>query len=206
MLLRRFESRFVRYCLAAALLAATGVAGYELRWALSHRNEKLSLAGVSNFGRMNAHLYRGAQPTAEGFANLRGLGIDTVVRLSLNEEAAEAEQQFVESLGMDFVSLPWSTVRQPNADQVITFLSFVKEHPERTVFVHCKAGADRTGVFVAVYRIALNRWTPVQAIDEMKAFRYRPLFLPHLRSYVQAFPAKLNSEPAFVQLETANVF
>jgi protein tyrosine phosphatase (PTP) superfamily phosphohydrolase (DUF442 family) len=200
---RRLLARSLRYLLAALLVVAGAIGAYELRWGLSHRDEKLSVDGISNFGRMNARLYRGAQPTAEGFANLRRFGVDVVVRLSLNEEAAESEQRLVESLGMSFVSLPWSTVHRPNDDQVATFLRLVRGHPDRTFFVHCKAGADRTGVFVAAYRIAFDRWTPDAAIDEMKAFRFRTLFLPHLQAYVEEFPAKLNSEPEFVRLETA---
>jgi protein tyrosine/serine phosphatase len=182
------------------------VGGQELRWSASHREEKLALAGVSNFGRVNARLYRGAQPTSPGFARLRAMGIETVVRLSLGEEGGTAERSVVESLGMRFVNLPWSSVHDPNADQVVAFLTLMKEDPDRKVFVHCKAGADRTGVFVALYRIAFDHWTAERAIDEMKAFHYRWVFLPHLQAYVERFPSRLNSEPAFVSLESANVY
>ena len=202
---RRSRSLLINCCLIGGLLACASVSGYEVRWALSHRDEKLSLAGVGNFGRVNSHLYRGAQPTGDGFAHLRGLGVDTVVRLSLGEEGSAAERSVVESLGMRFVNLPWSSVHDPNADQIVQFLTLVRDHPRRTFFVHCKAGADRTGVFVALYRIVVDHWTPVQAIDEMKAFHYRYVFLPHLQTYVETFPARL-SEPAFVHLETANLF
>ncbi len=206
MLFRRPRTILAKCCLAVGLLAFTSIAGYELRWSLSYRQEKLSLGGVGNFGKVNPHLYRGAQPTTDGFAHLRGLGVDTVVRLSLGEEGSTAERAVVESLGMRFVNLPWSSVHDPNANQIVEFLTLVREHPNRTVFVHCKAGADRTGVFVALYRIVLDHWTPSRAIDEMKAFHYRYVFLPHLESYVETFPARLNSEPAFGQLETANLF
>ena len=154
---------------------------------------------------MNERLYRGAQPTGEGFAQLKALGIDTVVRLSLGEEGSAAERTVVEGLGMRFVNLPWSSVHDPNEDQILAFLTLMKENPNRTFFVHCKAGADRTGTFVALYRIAIDRWTPVRALDEMKAFHYRYVFLPHLQSYVEAFPSKLSSQP-FVVLEAANTF
>jgi protein tyrosine/serine phosphatase len=186
------------------LTAAVGAE--ELRCAASYRAEKLALAGVNNFGRMNDRLYRGAQPSAEGFAQLKAVGVDTVVRLSLGEEGSAAERAVVESLGMHFVNLPWSSVHDPNEDQIVAFLSLVKDHPDRTFFVHCKAGADRTGVFVALYRIAVDHWTAPRALDEMKAFHYRYLFLPHLQTYVEAFPAKLSSEPAFVNLETSSVY
>jgi protein tyrosine/serine phosphatase len=200
------RSRLLRYVLVALLLVAGAVGTYELNWALAYRSEKFALDGVSNFGRMNAHLYRGAQPTPEGFANLRRLGVQTVVRLSLNEEAAEQERRLVESMGMGFVSLPWSTAHQPNAEQIVEFLSLVKKHPQTTYFVHCKAGADRTGVFVALYRIVVDRWSTGRAIDEMKAFRYRTLFLPHLQKYVESFPERLTSEPVFMPFDTARMF
>ncbi len=206
MLFRRPRSVLRTCCLAAGLLAFASVGGYEVRWALSHRDEKLSLDGVGNFGRVDPHLYRGAQPTADGFSHLRGLGVETVVRLSLGEEGSTAERATVESLGMRFVNLPWSSVHDPNANQIVEFLTLVRDHPQQTFFVHCKAGADRTGVFVALYRIVVDHWTPARAIDEMKAFHYRYVFLPHLQTYVETFPTRLNSEPAFVQLETANVF
>lgn len=177
-------------CCAAVVFALTAVvAAEEFRCAASHRDEKLSIDGVANFGRMNARLYRGAQPTDAGFVHLRDLGIGTVIRLSLGEEGAAAEDATVEALGMHFIALPWSTQHDPSAEQVHEFLDFVREHPSETIFVHCKAGADRTGVFVALYRIAIDHWSTAAALDEMKAFHYRYLFLPHLESYVESFRA-----------------
>jgi protein tyrosine/serine phosphatase len=35
------------------------------------------------------------------------------------------------------------------------------------VFVHCRRGADRTGVVVAVYRVCVEGWTKEDAIAEM---------------------------------------
>jgi len=189
------------YCLAVFLGLTAAVAVEEARCAVSHRDEKLSLAGVANFGRVNDHFYRGAQPTTDGFAHLRDLGIGTVVRLSLGEEGAAAERTVLESLGMRFIALPWSSVHDPRPEQIVSFLGFVKTHPAEKIFVHCKAGADRTGVFVALYRITVDHWTTGRAIDEMKAFHYRYIFLPHLQSYVETFPTRLSSEAVFEPLD-----
>jgi tyrosine-protein phosphatase SIW14 len=180
----------------AGLLAVTALAAQESWRAFSFGEEKLSLNGIDNFGRINPQLYRGAQPEPEGFAELKKLGVDIVVRLSLGDEGAAAEKEQVEALGMEFVAIPWSTMREPEREKVVTFVSLIRDNPGKTVFVHCKRGADRTGVFIAAYRIAFDRWTPTQAMAEMNAFHYHYIFLPHLQRYVEAFPSWLVSDPS----------
>ena len=147
----------------------------------------MSLRGVSNFGRISPRVYRGGQPSEEGLAGLRSLGVETVISFTMGEEGAKAEAAQAARLGMDYISLPWSTIEVPEPDQVRTFLGYLQEHPERTVFVHCKAGADRTGVMIALSRIALDKWPAQKAIDEMNAFHYHFLFLPHLQRFVERF-------------------
>ena len=191
---RRFRFRHA-VVLAGALLAVT-VAAQETWRAFSFSEEKLSLEGVDNFGRVNAQLYRGAQPDPAGFGALKKLGVGIVVRLSLGEEGASAEKEQVEALGMRFVAIPWSTARDPEREKVVAFVSLMRENPDKTVFVHCKRGADRTGVFIAAYRIAFDHWTPTQAIAEMNAFHYHYLFLPHLQRFVEAFPRWLGADPS----------
>lgn len=196
----RLTSKAGGWCLGIVLALAAAASAEELREALSHRGEKWSIEGVGNFGRMNDRLYRGAQPTNDGFRHLRDLGIGTIVRLSFGDEG-DAEGILVRSLGMRFIGLPWSSVHDPQTDEVVEFLTFAESHPDERIFVHCRAGADRTGVFVALYRIVLDRWSAADAIDEMKAFHYRYVFLPHLQSYVEAFPRRLRADPRFVPLE-----
>src|SRR5580658_7750247 len=43
--------------------------------------EKLRIPGVPNSGKINDHLYRGAQPRDPGFVELKKLGITTIVNL-----------------------------------------------------------------------------------------------------------------------------
>ena len=185
--MRRLIAAIAMCGLTVAVGLVAVCAGEEVWWSASHRAEKLSIEGVSNFGRVNPRLYRGAQPTHAGFVALKALGVETVVRLSMGEEGAEAEAGEVQALGMQFVNLPWSAVHEPSRDQVATFLALLHDDPQRRVFVHCKAGSDRTGLMVALARIALDHWTADAALSEMKAFHYRYLFLPHLQRYVEAF-------------------
>jgi len=164
------------------------IATSELRDSFAASDEKITLPGVANFGRLNEHVYRGAQPEVAAYPSLKALGVDTVVRLSTGEEFIAGEREHVEALGMRFVSLPWRAADLPTDEQVRTFLDLFHQQPARTIFVHCREGVDRTGVMMALYRIAIDHFTTEQAIAEMKAFHYRYLFHPHLQTYVEAFP------------------
>jgi protein tyrosine/serine phosphatase len=65
------------------------------------------------------------------------------------------------------------------------------------VFVHCYYGDDRTGVMVAIYRIAQEHWTAKQAVLEMHSFGFHYYLYPKMASYVRKFPANFASRPAF---------
>ena len=164
--------------------------------------QRVLIGGVDNFGRVNEHLYRGAQPERSAYPTLKDMGIDTVVKF--NGEDAD-ERRLVESLGMRFISLPWSGEGLPTHDQVTAFLTLVHDHPDYHVFVHCRVGADRTGVMVALYRIEFDHWTAAQAVSEMFRFHYHHMFLPHLERYVEAFPAAMAADPGlrFSELQSA---
>jgi hypothetical protein len=67
---------------------------------------KLSLAGVPNFGEVNSTLYRGAQPTREGFAKLAKLGISIVVDVrGGTQERARASKQARNAVHRDPLAL-----------------------------------------------------------------------------------------------------
>ena len=83
--------RFTLTCLAGLfislpLLARADEAPAGRMWA-AHMDEP----GLPNFARVNDHLYRGAQPTAEGFKRLEKLGIRTGSRVSFRLVGDRAE-------------------------------------------------------------------------------------------------------------------
>lgn len=170
----------------AALLVAVGgaVAGADFVRGRPYAAERVYIDGVENAGRVNTHLYRGAQPSKAGLRALKNLGVDTVVSLTLGRDEISGEKDDVEALGMRYVHLPWSTVRDPPPERVSAFLALLTSLPNETVFVHCKAGVDRTGVMVAAYRIAVDQWRSDSALAEMNAFHFHSVFLPHLARYV----------------------
>jgi uncharacterized protein (TIGR01244 family) len=122
-------------------------------------------SGVPNFHQVDEHLYRGAQPTADGFENLAKLGIKTVIDLREPGYRAETEGKIVTAAGMHYIHIPMNGYHAPSGDQINSLLTLLSRDPG-PVFVHCRRGADRTGTVVACYRIACQNWTNDKALAE----------------------------------------
>ena len=181
----------------AALAAAASFAAFSTSAQIAPigaRATSLTIQGVSNAGNVNGTLYRGAQPHDSSYADLQKLGMNIVVDLRGESGEVSAEKKAVESLGMKFVSLPWNGSGLPSHDEILTFFTLLRDNPDKKIFLHCAQGADRTGVMVALYRIAVDHWTPEQAIAEMHEFHYHSFMLPHLAKYVKAFPTTLAAD------------
>lgn len=165
--------------------------------------EKIHITGIHNAGRITDFFYRGAQPKEAGFSELKILGITTIVDLrGENREKISWERKRAESLDMRFVNIPVSGWSPPTDEQVVQFLSLFREHPGQKIFVHCRFGDDRTGVFTAVYRMAVDKWSAEQAINEMYFFGFNGFWHPSMKTFVRDFPARLNSAPALAPLRT----
>jgi len=165
--------------------------------------DKLRVAGIPNTGRINDHLYRGAQPRSQGLAELKKLGITTVVDLRGEDRDTIAwERQQADSLGMRFVHIPVSGWSPPTDEQVVQFLSLFHNGPKETIFVHCRFGDDRTGVFVATYRMALEKWPAERALKEMYFFGFNGFWHPSMKTYIRGFPARVKSTPSLASLRT----
>ena len=162
---------------------------------------KLKFRGVQKFGRVTPTLYRGAQPTKEGFANLRKLGINIVVDLRGNRSS---ERRLVNALGMTYVPLPWRCY-SPHDEHFARFLALLRENPDKKVFVHCRVGDDRTGMDIAAYRMAEQGWTAEEARKEMAEFGvdwFHRTICPRLASYEKHFPERWQTSPAFRELRS----
>lgn len=135
--------------------------------------EPITHPGLPNFYKVSDTLYRGAQPKKEGFRHLDRLGIKTVVDLRL----FHSDEKDLEGTGIRYVSIPVNTFN-PKLSQLREFLEVVTDPANQPVFLHCKRGADRTGTFVAAYRIIVEGWSTEQAIAEMTEgpFEFNPFW------------------------------
>ena len=163
--------------------------------------KKLRVTGIHNAGKIKEFLYRGAQPREQGLTELKKLGITTIIDLRGEDpERLQWERRTAESLGMRFVHIPVSGWSPPTNEQVVQFLSLLRSDSTQKIFVHCRFGDDRTGVFVATYRMAIEKWTAEQAVKEMYFFGFNGFWHPAMKSFVHDFPERLNSDPALADL------
>jgi len=129
----------------------------------------LQVTGVPNFQQINEKLYRGGQPSDEGFGSLAKLGIKTVVDLRRpNEHSTADEERVVKALGMRYVNVPMNGIVAPSEEQVARVLALMNATEDGSVFVHCRRGADRTGTVVACYRMGHDAWDNKKAFKEAK--------------------------------------
>ncbi len=126
---------------------------------------------LPHFYQVDQRLYRGAQPTAEGFRQLAQLGVKTIVSLRSEHNWRRQREQaaLAESLGMQWVYLPMHAWWRPKPQQALTFLRIAQDQTQGPVFVHCRKGEDRTGAMVAIYRVVEQGWDSREAYAEAKA-------------------------------------
>lgn len=137
------------------------------------------IPGVPAFDKVSPALYRGGQPTAEGFANLRRAGVRTVVSL----RTLGSDTSALRGTGLLYLRLSFKHVH-PEDEDVLAFLRTVEEPANQPVFIHCRDGRDRTGMMVAAYRVIEEGWSKADAIAEMKKMGF-DVFWSLLESYVE---------------------
>ena len=160
--------------------------------------QKVVLAGVPNFGQVTPSLFRGAQPSDDGLGALAKMGVGVVVDLRGD---SDNERERVTKLGMEYIAIP-SHCSRMTEDGIAKFLTIVRDHPDKKVFVHCKYGVDRTGMMVAAYRISQG-WTAEESRREMESFGFsvkHRMVCPGLSSFESNFPGAFANSSAFENL------
>ena len=125
---------------------------------------------IKNFGKVNDRYYRGSQPGAVQFAELKRLGVKTII--DLRKDRVDESSQWARDAGLQYLHIPLTTKRPATEEQTVDFLRIVNDPANWPVYVHCKGGRHRTGEMTAIYRITNESWTAEQAYDEMKKYDF----------------------------------
>ena len=127
-----------------------------------------SVDGFEYVAEVTPLLLRGSQPDSVGVAWLKRRGVKTVI--NLRRTHGDSEQARVEAAGMRYVHIPLAASEPPEPGQIAAFLRLLRDPSAGPVFVHCAQGVDRTGTMLAIYRMEVERWSNLQAYDEMMSF------------------------------------
>jgi protein tyrosine/serine phosphatase len=154
--------------------------------ALWIRAESLEEGDIPRFAVLAHGLYRGGQPTPEGFQILKDRGVKTIINLRAEDNS---EQTLVQKLGMKYIRIPvdqvrpWSRIPE---SAIAKYFELVNNPQNYPIFFHCRRGADRTGIFAALYRIAVQHWDAPQAYDEARNIGMRWFYVA-LKSQIYEF-------------------
>lgn len=125
--------------------------------------QKVETSRVKNLFRIENDLYRSAQPDAQGFRDLRKLGVATVLCLRSGQDDIDPAKGT--NLKLLHVAMrPWSL----SSEKVVEALRIMTNPENRPLLVHCQHGSDRTGGVVAMYRVVVQGWSKEEAVRELK--------------------------------------
>lgn len=161
------------------------------------------VTGVGNFHKVDNHVYRGGQPSGQGFHNLAKLGIKTVIDLREAGLRSVAEEKMVTEAGMRYVAIPMRGMHTPSNESVRKALGLLEDQTTGPVFVHCMRGADRTGGVIACYRVEHDHWNNAAALAEARSLGMS-WFQKSIQRYVLSYhPATHDAAPAVVAADAA---
>ncbi|UCE78883.1 MAG: dual specificity protein phosphatase family protein [Nitrospiraceae bacterium] len=148
----------------------------------------LALPGLRNVGRVSPAVYRGAQPSSEGYTTLKMMGIRTVINIR-----KKTEKDAVGNAGLEYVEIPVNSFGSLDNDTIKKIISVMTDSSKQPVFIHCRRGKDRTGAVIAAYRMEVDGWSFEQAVEEMQAFGFSRLYY-NLKKAVRRYAQDLQNQ------------
>lgn len=125
-----------------------------------------------NFEQISDGVYRSNHPDHKRFEVYAAMGIKTILNLrgGAKNPPYLFEAESCERLGLSLVTVAMSARQAPKVDQLIKVLDAF-DTMERPFLMHCKSGADRTGLVAALYLMA-QEGQPVAVARRQLSFRY----------------------------------
>jgi protein tyrosine/serine phosphatase len=163
---------------------------------------KFANINIRNFGQMDEHYYRGAQPKESDYAALKALGITTII--DLQEKPTKYEKSAAEAQGMKYINIPMDDATYPPESAIAEFLKDVNDPANGTVYVHCKGGRHRTGVTGAVYRFTKYGWDYDKVMKEMENYNFDTSYgRDAMKTFVVDYAAKMKTAKPVVTAAAA---
>lgn len=133
-------------------------------------SKSFSSVTIKNFGQMDDHFYRGAQPSDSEYKELADLGIKAVI--DLRDDPMPYAKTAAEAVKLAYFNIPMSDNDYPKDADVDAFLKLSNEEGNWPFYVHCAGGRHRTGLIGAMYRFNHDGWDYTRAYEEMKNYDF----------------------------------
>ncbi len=150
-------------------------------------------------------LYRSGTLSKRGLEQAHTLtGFKTIINFRSEEEIKEGswyagEKAFANEKGVHLVNLPMLPEVPPNTDQIRQFLSVVTNPERLPALVHCEMGVIRTGMMVAVYRVAVLKEANSTVLAELPMFGHSLDKHPAMKEFILHFTPGSESSTATLQ-------
>ncbi len=148
----------------------------------------------SSIEQVTPNLYRGPDPKVADLYALRDNGIKTVVSLRTNPERKKAE--LAKKLGIKWYQIKTGVFMTPTDEQFDEFRKIVNDPKNQPCYASCEIDMDRTGVYIAAYRMVDQHWTTKQMVDEFSSHHQKkwwPIFRKY-ESKVVAYAKRRNAK------------
>ncbi len=173
---------------------------------LRYEHDKVTGTGILpyNYRVIDGHIHAGGHPLGpvSDFKNpdkqvmsilkyLKSRGVVTVVDLQDDKSIEARYVGMLNKVGIKRLHVPLSWLKAPTAGQ----WAKIEEALKKPVYIHCKWGADRTGLIIAKYLVQNKGYTVKDALDAVSdggshsgairgmnvEYRYDPVFLSFLK-------------------------
>jgi tyrosine-protein phosphatase SIW14 len=144
--------------------------------------QKIEIEKLSNFYKIDEHVYRSEQPNSVEMKALSDYGIKSILNLrGIHNDNREAKGTV-----LTLHHLPINTWRMSYEDLVKSVA--ILQTTDKPVLIHCIHGSDRTGCVVAAYRMIHYGWTKEEAIKELVegGYGYHEKWFPNIIELVNS--------------------
>jgi protein tyrosine phosphatase (PTP) superfamily phosphohydrolase (DUF442 family) len=134
----------------------------------------------SNLGTVDpGRVIRAAQPIAQLPQIIKDHHLASILNLrggSSRDRWYTSEVRTAQASGVAFFDFPLNATKRPTRSELLTLIDFF-DHCKYPLLIHCKAGADRTGLASALYLMMQHNEPPREAIRAFTIYHgHIPLF------------------------------
>jgi uncharacterized protein (TIGR01244 family) len=142
-----------RFLLSAALAAASlvGVTAQQVT--------KPTVAGVSNFSRLETTVACAGATAAESFPEIKKMGFASVINLRQETEAnanIPQAREAAKAANLTYIHIPMNA-QAPDAATADRFLEEISKPANQPAFIHC-ASANRAAAMWMIKRLVIDKW------------------------------------------------